>query len=163
ALRREIVAQRHLSMTSLPQPVPGGTKLGLVIDLDICVGCHACAVSCKEWNASGHSAPLTDLQPYEAEPQGVWFNRVHTFEAGGGPRPRLRLDLPCERAPFWRSRRSQLRRLHARTRARRFRFDAGARLSADQQISAAARAQTQCLGLRLATAKTSEAGERGRA
>ena len=27
-------------------------KLGLVIDLDTCVGCHACAVNCKEWNTS---------------------------------------------------------------------------------------------------------------
>jgi Fe-S-cluster-containing dehydrogenase component len=31
-------------MTSLPAPAP--RKLGLVIDLDICVGCHACAVAC---------------------------------------------------------------------------------------------------------------------
>ena len=30
-------------------------KLGLVIDLDTCVGCHACATSCKEWNAGGYS------------------------------------------------------------------------------------------------------------
>ncbi len=29
-------------------------KLGLVVDLDTCVGCHACAVACKEWN--GESA-----------------------------------------------------------------------------------------------------------
>ena len=65
-------------MTSLPESTRA--KLGLVIDLDICVGCHACAVSCKEWNTSGHSAPLTDLDPYGAEPDGVWFNRVHTFE-----------------------------------------------------------------------------------
>ena len=38
-------------MTSLP----GSTqkKLGLVIDLDICVGCHACVVNCKEWNTGG--------------------------------------------------------------------------------------------------------------
>ncbi|GIR53334.1 MAG: hypothetical protein CM15mP62_08050 [Rhodospirillaceae bacterium] len=37
-------------MTSLPTNQTN-TKLGLVIDLDICVGCHACAVNCKEWNA----------------------------------------------------------------------------------------------------------------
>jgi Fe-S-cluster-containing dehydrogenase component len=70
-------------MTSLPdQPSP--KKLGLVIDLDICVGCHACAVNCKEWNSGGVSAPLTDFAAYEAEPDGVWFNRVHTFEVGEG-------------------------------------------------------------------------------
>ena len=37
-------------MTSLPQSTE--KKLGLVIDLDTCVGCHACVVSCKEWNLS---------------------------------------------------------------------------------------------------------------
>jgi Fe-S-cluster-containing dehydrogenase component len=70
-------------MTSLP--VAGTTKrLGLVIDLDICVGCHACAVNCKEWNTGGIAAPLTDLDPYGAEPMGVWFNRIHSFEVGSG-------------------------------------------------------------------------------
>ena len=43
-------------MTALPPPSP--KKLGLVIDLDICVGCHACATSCKEWNAAGIAGPL---------------------------------------------------------------------------------------------------------
>ncbi len=66
-------------MTSLPRN-PGPKKLGLVIDLDICVGCHACAVNCKEWNTGGHSAPLTDHDPYGADPSGVWFNRIHSFE-----------------------------------------------------------------------------------
>ena len=66
-------------MTDLPKTSPK-KKLGLVTDLDICVGCHACAVSCKEWNAGGHSAPLPDYDPYGSEPDGVWFNRVHTFE-----------------------------------------------------------------------------------
>jgi Fe-S-cluster-containing dehydrogenase component len=71
-------------MTDLPEPRPGSRRLGLVIDLDTCVGCHACATACKEWNASGHMAPLTDFDPYGAEPDGVWFNRVHSFEAGEG-------------------------------------------------------------------------------
>ena len=66
-------------MTSLPKSPPK-RKLGLVIDLDICVGCHACAVNCKEWNTGGHSAPLTDTDPYGADPSGVWLNRIHTFE-----------------------------------------------------------------------------------
>lgn len=65
-------------MTTLPQHTT--RKLGLVIDLDICVGCHACAVNCKEWNAGGHMAPLTDLDPYGKEPDGVWFNRIHSYE-----------------------------------------------------------------------------------
>jgi Fe-S-cluster-containing dehydrogenase component len=65
-------------MTSLP--APGGKKLGLVIDLDTCVGCQACATSCKEWNAQGYSAPLTDEDPYGANPLGTWLNRVHGYE-----------------------------------------------------------------------------------
>ena len=63
-------------------------KLGLVIDLDTCVGCHACATACKQWNASGTTGPLTDERPYQRDPDGVWFNRVRTFETetadGGG-------------------------------------------------------------------------------
>ena len=77
-------------MTSLPTPQERtGKKLGLVIDLDICVGCQACAVSCKEWNTGGYSAPLTDQKPYGDEPIGVWLNRIHSYEAGPeteGPR-----------------------------------------------------------------------------
>jgi len=88
-------------MTTLPQP--GAVRLGLVIDLDICVGCHACAVNCKEWNTGGHSAPLTDLEPYGESPLGVWFNRVHSFEAGDGaagrtvhfPKSCLHCDVPA--------------------------------------------------------------------
>jgi len=65
-------------MTTLPKQTR--KKLGLVIDLDICVGCHACAVNCKEWNTGGHMAPLTDLRPYGKDPDGVWFNRIHAYE-----------------------------------------------------------------------------------
>lgn len=87
-------------MTSLPAVTT--RKLGLVIDLDTCVGCHACAVACKEWNAGGHSAPLTDENPYGADPTGVWFNRVHSYEVTEGecgrtvnfPRSCLHCDEP---------------------------------------------------------------------
>lgn len=68
-------------MTALPPP--STRKLGLVIDLDTCVGCHACATSCKEWNAGGIAGPLTDERPYGKDPQGVWFNRVHSYEVEG--------------------------------------------------------------------------------
>lgn len=70
-------------MTMLPTTT--GKKLGLVIDLDICVGCHACAVACKEWNAGGIAAPLTDENAYGDEPFGVWFNRVHSYESEPAP------------------------------------------------------------------------------
>jgi len=92
-------------LTSLPDTSkPGQKKLGLVIDLDICVGCQACAVSCKEWNTQGYSAPLTDEDPYEANPLGVWLNRVHGLEVkdegGGGrtvhfPRSCLHCETPA--------------------------------------------------------------------
>ncbi len=72
-------------MTALPDTsAVGQKKLGLVIDLDICVGCQACAVSCKEWNTQGYSAPLIDDDPYGANPMGPWLNRVHAYEAGEG-------------------------------------------------------------------------------
>ena len=95
-------------MTNLPEP-SNGSKLGLVIDLDICVGCHACAVNCKEWNSGGHSAPMTDWNAYSGtESQdgddtgawGVWFNRVHTYEVSEGTQSRTvhfpRSCLHCE-------------------------------------------------------------------
>jgi sulfite dehydrogenase (quinone) subunit SoeB len=65
-------------MTALPPP--SAKKLGLVIDLDTCVGCHACAVACKQWNAGGISGPLIDENAYSKDPFGVWFNRVHSYE-----------------------------------------------------------------------------------
>ena len=39
------------------------TQLALVIDLNVCVGCHACVTSCKEWNTSGAAGSLSDEQP----------------------------------------------------------------------------------------------------
>jgi Fe-S-cluster-containing dehydrogenase component len=89
-------------MTTLPQ-TPTERRLGLVIDLDICVGCHACAVNCKEWNTGGYHAPLTDKDPYGRDPQGVWFNRIHTFEEttpdGGRTVHFPKSCLHCDNAP----------------------------------------------------------------
>ena len=65
-------------MSALPKSTE--RRLGLVIDLDTCVGCHACAVSCKEWNTGGHPAPLSDESPYADGQSGTWLNRVHAFE-----------------------------------------------------------------------------------
>ena len=53
-------------MTTLPET--SAKKLGLVIDLDTCVGCHACVVSCKGWNTENYGAPLSDQDPYGADP-----------------------------------------------------------------------------------------------
>ncbi len=83
-------------MTSLPHASTPKKKLGLVIDLDTCVGCHACAVNCKEWNAGGFHAPLPDHDPYGGSPDGVWFNRVHSYELESE-------DLGCRTVNFPRS------------------------------------------------------------
>jgi len=61
------------------------TQLALVIDLNVCVGCHACVTSCKEWNTQGAAGPLTDQNAYGADPTGTFFNRVQTFEVGEFP------------------------------------------------------------------------------
>ncbi len=61
------------------------TQLALVIDLNVCVGCHACVTSCKEWNTSGSAGPLADFNPYDKDPTGTFFNRVQTFEVGEYP------------------------------------------------------------------------------
>ena len=37
------------------------TQMALVIDLNVCVGCHACVTSCKEWNTSGEAGSLADF------------------------------------------------------------------------------------------------------
>lgn len=60
-------------------------KLGLVIDLDTCVGCHACATACKQWNTSGTIGPLSDQAPYGKDPGGSWLNRIRTYEVKEQP------------------------------------------------------------------------------
>jgi len=91
-----------MDMTSLPQP--GAKKLGLVIDLDICVGCHACAVACKEWNTSAYGAPLSDQDPYGGQTEGTWLNRIHSYEVKPEGQPAQLVHFPrsclhCEDAP----------------------------------------------------------------
>ena len=87
-------------MTSLPS-APPQKRLGLVVDLDLCVGCQACAVACRARNASaGSPSPSLDLTELDAA--GIWFNRVHTFEVAGEDTSRVihlpRMCLHCEDA-----------------------------------------------------------------
>jgi len=74
-----------------------------VIDLDVCVGCHACVVSCKEWNTGGAAGPLSDQDPFGAKVSGAWLNRVHSYEAGSGSLARVvhfpKSCLHCQDAP----------------------------------------------------------------
>ena len=80
-------------MTMLPKATTGARQLALVIDLDTCVGCHACAVNCKEWNSGGAAGILPDYDPYGPQPDGVWFNRIHSYETGTGGGSRT-VNLP---------------------------------------------------------------------
>ncbi len=79
------------------------TQLALVIDLNVCVGCHACVTSCKEWNTSGVAGALADENPYGADPSGTFFNRVQTFEVGQFPDTQTvhfpKSCLHCEEPP----------------------------------------------------------------
>lgn len=63
-------------------------RWGMVIDLKVCVGCHACSVACKAANGT---------------PPDIYFSRVHEREVGEYPNAR-REFLPtlcnhCEDAP----------------------------------------------------------------
>jgi Fe-S-cluster-containing dehydrogenase component len=79
------------------------TQLALVIDLNVCVGCHACVTSCKEWNTSGAAGYLSDQRPYGEDPSGTFFNRVQTFEVGEYPNTQTvhfpKSCLHCEDPP----------------------------------------------------------------
>ncbi|WP_319825017.1 4Fe-4S dicluster domain-containing protein [Thalassovita sp.] len=89
-------------MTQLPQSTD--RKLGLVIDLDTCVGCHACVIACKGWNTENYGAPLSDQHPYGDEPMGTFLNRVHTYEVLADGKAAQTVHFPksclhCENAP----------------------------------------------------------------
>ncbi len=71
-------------------------RLGLLIDMDMCVGCHACAVACKSWNTGGTTGPLTDYDAYGAAPSGVWFNRIRHYEIGDYPHSKtVNVPMSC--------------------------------------------------------------------
>ena len=79
------------------------TQLALVIDLNVCVGCHACVTSCKEWNAAGEAGGMADFNAYGRDPTGTFFNRVQTFEVGEYPNTQTvhfpKSCLHCEDPP----------------------------------------------------------------
>ena len=89
-------------MTSLPEQTE--RKLGLAIDLDTCVGCHACVISCKGWNTENYGAPLSDTDPYGKDPVGTFLNRVHAYEVTPQDNAPFTVHFPksclhCEDAP----------------------------------------------------------------
>ncbi|WP_347310149.1 4Fe-4S dicluster domain-containing protein [Defluviimonas sp. SAOS-178_SWC] len=89
-------------MTALPPP--SAKKLGLVIDLDTCVGCQACVTACKGWNDQAYGAPLSDQDAYGSTPCGTFLNRVHGYEVTPATGPAEIVNFPrsclhCEDAP----------------------------------------------------------------
>lgn len=73
-------------------------KLGIVVDLDKCIGCYACVVACKQEN---YLPPHGDGVPFVAGPQ--WM-KVYTI-GPLGTYPNLsmyyipRICMHCEKAP----------------------------------------------------------------
>ena len=62
------------------------TQLALVIDLNVCVGCHACVTSCKEWNTSGQAGWYdVRVRIYPAQEAGV-SPQFETLPAAPGTR-----------------------------------------------------------------------------
>ncbi len=90
-------------MTSLLSKKPD-KRLGLVVDLDICVGCHACVVSCQEWNTKDQtvSTSSTGSDAHNVSARGAWLNRVLSFEAVDGDQGRTvhfpKACLHCDNA-----------------------------------------------------------------
>ncbi|WP_424941331.1 4Fe-4S dicluster domain-containing protein [Aliiroseovarius sp. S253] len=89
-------------MTALPEKT--NKKLGLVIDLDTCVGCHGCVTACKGWNTQNYGAPLSDQDAYGADPSGTFLNRVFSYEAEKSGCASQTVHMPrsclhCEDAP----------------------------------------------------------------
>src|SRR5690606_35191526 len=92
-------------MTCLPLATE--KMLGLVIDLDTCVGCNACVTACKGWNdrgPEGKGGNLSDQDAYGAAPSGVFLNRVHSYQVTPEAGPAQIVNFPrsclhCEDAP----------------------------------------------------------------
>ncbi len=62
-------------------------------------------IACKGWNTENYGAPLSDQDPYGADPSGTFLNRVHTYEVTArSTAPRRLVHFPksclhCEDAP----------------------------------------------------------------
>jgi Fe-S-cluster-containing dehydrogenase component len=61
------------------------TQLALIIDLDSCVGCHACVVSCNEWNAADIGYIADNPNSLNKNQANAAFNQVQTYEVGTFP------------------------------------------------------------------------------
>lgn len=88
-------------MTGLPKIKPE-QRPGLVIDLDICVGCQACVISCDAWNSQASVAASSDDDPGQSSTTKAWLNRIHSYEVSDGEQARTihfpKACLHCENA-----------------------------------------------------------------
>ncbi len=80
-------------------------RLGIVTDLDACIGCQACALNCKEWTSGTPLSNLNNPGEILINTSDVWFNRVHAIDVstpsgeltGHFPRSCLHCERPaCE-------------------------------------------------------------------
>jgi Fe-S-cluster-containing dehydrogenase component len=75
-----------------------------VIDLDTCVGCHACVTVLQGLEHQNYGAPLSDIDAYGADPEGAFLNRVFTASKSARTAPAQIVHFPksclhCEDAP----------------------------------------------------------------
>ena len=75
-----------------------GHKWGMVVDLNVCIGCHACTIACQAEN----NIPVVGKQQVDVHREMHWL-RVSTFYSGPDENPRITHQpvpcMHCENAP----------------------------------------------------------------
>jgi molybdopterin-containing oxidoreductase family iron-sulfur binding subunit len=75
-----------------------GYKWGMVLDLNVCIGCHACTIACQAEN----NIPVVGKQQVGVHREMHWI-RVSTFYSGPAENPRITHQpvpcMHCESAP----------------------------------------------------------------
>ncbi len=73
-------------------------KWGMVVDLNVCIGCHACTIACQAEN----NIPIVGKQQVSVHREMHWI-RVSTFYSGSNGNPKITHQpvpcMHCENAP----------------------------------------------------------------